>query len=88
MRNTKFTATFLTICAVIFGLTMLANAAVKPDLMSQAPNGDYDGAGKADVAIFRPATGDWWGVRSSANSASSLNWGQNGDTPAPAAFVQ
>ena len=37
-KNNIFT-TFLTIFAIIFGLTIMANAAVKPDLMSKAPNG-------------------------------------------------
>jgi hypothetical protein len=37
INNLKnFTAAFLTICAVVFGLTTLANAAVNPELISKS----------------------------------------------------
>ena len=51
MKNnlfTKFATTFLTTFAIIFGLTMITNAAVKPDLISKAPNGD-NGNGNSRV---------------------------------------
>lgn len=47
--------------------------------------GDYDGDGRADLAIFRPSDGHWWINRSSAGLVV-IQWGQNGDRPAPAAF--
>jgi hypothetical protein len=37
----KFTTILLTTCAVIFGLALMAAAAVKPELISKAQNGDY-----------------------------------------------
>ena len=38
---------------------------------------DYDGDGKADVAVFRPSTGMWY-VRGLFNRS----WGLSGDIPA------
>ena len=54
MKNTnfrKFAATFLTICSVIFGLTVIANAAVKPDLLSKASNGDNGNGNSRNISV-------------------------------------
>jgi hypothetical protein len=45
--------------------------------------GDYTGDGKADIAIFRPATGEWFFQRSEDNSYYSVPFGTNGDIPTP-----
>ena len=46
--------------------------------------GDYDGDGKADLAIYRPATGTWWILQSSSNYSTyqSQPWGESTDVPA------
>jgi hypothetical protein len=46
---------------------------------------DYDGDGKADVAVYRPATGSWYILLSTTNSANyiSYQWGVNTDIPVP-----
>ncbi len=41
---------------------------------------DYDGDGKADIAIYRPAVGEWWIQRSTAGLAV-FQFGNNTDQP-------
>ena len=47
--------------------------------------GDYDGDGKTDIAVYRPATGSWYVLQSSTNNTAfaSYQWGVSTDIPAP-----
>ncbi len=47
---------------------------------------DYDSDGKTDVAVFRPESGNWYQMKST-QGFSALQFGSNGDKPAPHAFV-
>lgn len=53
---------------------------------------DYDGNGKADIAIFRPSTGLWAILPSLnqqgvvANQQIGVQWGSSGDIPQPADY--
>jgi hypothetical protein len=47
---------------------------------------DYDGDGKFDAAIFRPSSATWY-VDKSTGGNLIQQFGQNGDKPAPNAFV-
>ena len=50
----------------------------------RATRGDYDGDGKADLAIFRPSTGAWQILTSSAKlAATPVVWGTMTDIPVP-----
>jgi hypothetical protein len=46
---------------------------------------DFDGDGKADIGVFRPATGQWFGLASSTNftTSATLTFGGAGDIPVP-----
>jgi hypothetical protein len=48
--------------------------------------GDFDGDGVTDSNIFRPATGQWFILNSGTNTASIVQWGQNGDIPVDGDF--
>jgi hypothetical protein len=49
--------------------------------------GDYDGDGKTDIGIFRPASHDWFWLRSSDLGVGFSNFGNTGDLSIPSAFV-
>jgi myo-inositol-hexaphosphate 3-phosphohydrolase len=50
--------------------------------MNDVPSqGDYDGDGRTDLAVFRPSTGTWYIVRSGNGNITIAQWGTNGDIP-------
>ncbi len=48
---------------------------------------DYDGDGKADISIFRPAPGEWWINRSSNGSTFAAQFGTTSDKIVPADYT-
>ena len=64
--------------------TWTASAIMAPDSGSITAQGDFDGDGKADIAIFRPASGTWYIIPSSNPGTPIVqSWGLNGDIPVP-----
>jgi hypothetical protein len=44
-------------------------------------DGDFDGDGRTDAAIFRPSDGRWWFASSRDGTVSNMAFGLGGDEP-------
>ncbi len=71
-----------------FGFFLTFNWGIAGDLIVP---GDYDGNGKADIAVWRPSDGVWYIVNSNTQNAvgtgrMGLQWGAMNDIPQPADY--
>jgi hypothetical protein len=44
---------------------------------------NFDNDGKSDVAVWRPASGNWYSINSSNSNPQVTQWGTEGDRPVP-----
>ncbi|HEY0429115.1 MAG TPA: cytochrome c peroxidase [Pyrinomonadaceae bacterium] len=66
-----------------FKFTVFGEATAAP---TRARHADFDGDGKTDLSVFRPGEGNWYILRSAANSSSVTNFGFSSDTLVPEDF--
>ncbi len=66
-----------------------ATATIQPQVVVPPRPGtfDFDGDRKTDIAIFRPAPGEWWYSRSSNNQVAALQFGLSTDKIVPGDFT-
>jgi uncharacterized delta-60 repeat protein len=48
---------------------------------------DFDGDGKSDLSVFRPAGGEWWYLRSSDGGSRAFGFGNSSDKLVPADYT-
>ncbi|MBK7706201.1 MAG: VCBS repeat-containing protein [Acidobacteria bacterium] len=67
----------------VFRFTVFAPASTA----SRRTNADFDGDGRTDLSIFRPAPGEWWISRSANGGNFAAQFGASSDKIVPADFT-
>jgi hypothetical protein len=82
---------FICCFALLFALTVRSDASTPYQwgMLGDVPvPGDYDGDGKADLAVYRPSTSQWFVLLSSTHYSTfvTLTWGEPEDVPVAADY--
>lgn len=56
------------------------------ETVSRRGRADFDGDGRTDISVFRPATGNWYVLPSGGSGYTATNWGLGTDRLVPADF--
>jgi uncharacterized delta-60 repeat protein len=60
---------------------------IRGDLAQYAAPFDFDGDGKTDISIFRPAVGEWWYLKSSNGGNAAFGFGNSADKLVPGDYT-